>query len=306
MNARIRLIAGAFIIASVTLSYFHSRYWLWFTLFVGVNLFQSALTRWCLMEDILRKLGVGAACRAFRHQPTRLARPLEVRAMLRAMISLILLALFSVAAHASDGSAPPKRISLEDAITIALHDNRSLRAAAFGTEAAQAEIGVARGAMIPRLDAGENFSYTDNPVQVFSDLLLQQDFSQRDFALDQLNHPGFLSNFQSQVRLSFPLFAGGRLIAAYRAAGFAADAEHWQAIQTRQGVEFAVIQAYYTAVLAEQRVAVVDRALAAARAHLKRDTRSVRRTEWLSIPTCSEPTFSSVLSNRSGFKLKAN
>jgi hypothetical protein len=56
----IRLIAGAFIIASVTLSYFHSRYWLLFTLFVGVNLFQSALTRWCLMEDILRKLGVGA------------------------------------------------------------------------------------------------------------------------------------------------------------------------------------------------------------------------------------------------------
>jgi Inner membrane protein YgaP-like, transmembrane domain len=56
----IRLIAGTFIVASVTLSYFHSRYWLLLTLFVGVNLFQSALTRWCLMEDILRKFGVGA------------------------------------------------------------------------------------------------------------------------------------------------------------------------------------------------------------------------------------------------------
>jgi Inner membrane protein YgaP-like, transmembrane domain len=55
----IRLIAGTFIIVSVALSYFQSRLWLWFTLFVGVNLFQSALTRWCLMEDILRKLGVG-------------------------------------------------------------------------------------------------------------------------------------------------------------------------------------------------------------------------------------------------------
>lgn len=54
----IRLIAGTFIIASVALSYFQSRWWLWFTLFVGANLFQSALTRWCLMEDILRKLGV--------------------------------------------------------------------------------------------------------------------------------------------------------------------------------------------------------------------------------------------------------
>jgi len=35
-----------------------SRYWLWFTAFVGLNLFQSALTRWCLMEQILEKLGV--------------------------------------------------------------------------------------------------------------------------------------------------------------------------------------------------------------------------------------------------------
>jgi Inner membrane protein YgaP-like, transmembrane domain len=55
----VRLIAGTFIIASVALSYFQSRYWLWFTLFVGLNLFQSALTRWCLMEDILRKFGIG-------------------------------------------------------------------------------------------------------------------------------------------------------------------------------------------------------------------------------------------------------
>ena len=146
--------------------------------------------------------------------------------MLRSSIAVMVVALFSVAAHAGDGSTVPRRISLQDAIAIALHDNRTLKAATFGTEAAQREIGVARGAMIPRLDAGENFSYTDNSVQVFSDLLLQQDFSQRNFALDQLNHPGFLSNFQSQVRLSFPLFAGGRLIAAYRAAGFGADAEH--------------------------------------------------------------------------------
>ncbi len=54
----ILLIAGSCIIVSVALSYLHSAYWLFFTLFVGVNLFQSALTRWCLMEDILKKLGV--------------------------------------------------------------------------------------------------------------------------------------------------------------------------------------------------------------------------------------------------------
>jgi hypothetical protein len=54
----IRLIAGTFILLSLALSQVHSVHWLWFTAFVGANLFQSALTGWCLMEDFLRKLGV--------------------------------------------------------------------------------------------------------------------------------------------------------------------------------------------------------------------------------------------------------
>jgi len=54
----IRLIAGSFVTISVVLSYVHSPYWLFFTLFVGLNLFQSALTRWCLMEEFVKKLGV--------------------------------------------------------------------------------------------------------------------------------------------------------------------------------------------------------------------------------------------------------
>jgi hypothetical protein len=54
----IRLIAGTFILASLALSQLVSPYWLLFTAFVGLNLFQSALTRWCLMEDFLRRLGV--------------------------------------------------------------------------------------------------------------------------------------------------------------------------------------------------------------------------------------------------------
>ena len=54
----IRLIAGTFVLVSLLLSQVHSPYWLLFTAFVGLNLFQSALTDWCLMEDLLRKLGV--------------------------------------------------------------------------------------------------------------------------------------------------------------------------------------------------------------------------------------------------------
>jgi hypothetical protein len=54
----IRLIAGTFVLASLALGTWVSPYWYLFTAFVGLNLFQSALTKWCLMEDILRKFGV--------------------------------------------------------------------------------------------------------------------------------------------------------------------------------------------------------------------------------------------------------
>lgn len=58
INRYIRAIAGVFIIISVVLAMYVNTNWLWFTLFVGANLFQSAFTQWCLMEKILFKLGV--------------------------------------------------------------------------------------------------------------------------------------------------------------------------------------------------------------------------------------------------------
>jgi hypothetical protein len=58
LDQKIRLIAGMFILASLALGYWHSPYWYLFTAFVGVNLIQSSLTKWCLMEDILRWTGI--------------------------------------------------------------------------------------------------------------------------------------------------------------------------------------------------------------------------------------------------------
>ena len=54
----IRMVAGIFVMGSLALGWFVNPYWFLFTAFVGLNLFQSSLTKWCLMDDILRKLGV--------------------------------------------------------------------------------------------------------------------------------------------------------------------------------------------------------------------------------------------------------
>ena len=58
MERYIRAIAGIFILISLILALYVNMNWLWFTAFVGVNLFQSSITKWCLMENILKKVGV--------------------------------------------------------------------------------------------------------------------------------------------------------------------------------------------------------------------------------------------------------
>jgi hypothetical protein len=57
MESKIRVIAGSFVLVSLALGWWVSAYWLLFTAFVGLNLIQSAFTKWCLMEDILGWIG---------------------------------------------------------------------------------------------------------------------------------------------------------------------------------------------------------------------------------------------------------
>lgn len=58
LHYRIRAIAGTFVLASLALGWWVSPWWFLFTAFVGFNLLQSSFTRWCLMENILRSLGL--------------------------------------------------------------------------------------------------------------------------------------------------------------------------------------------------------------------------------------------------------
>ena len=63
----VRLFAGLFILLSLALGVpgsplFVSSWWLAFTAFVGANLVQSSVTRWCPLEIVLRKLGVTPGC----------------------------------------------------------------------------------------------------------------------------------------------------------------------------------------------------------------------------------------------------
>jgi len=63
----VRIVAGFFILVSLSLGVeaspiYLSSYWLWFTAFVGANLFQSGFTQFCPLEIVLKKLGIPETC----------------------------------------------------------------------------------------------------------------------------------------------------------------------------------------------------------------------------------------------------
>ena len=66
VNRMIRIFAGAFVLISLALGvpgspFFINVNWIWFTVFVGANLFQSGFTRFCPLEIVLKRLGVREA-----------------------------------------------------------------------------------------------------------------------------------------------------------------------------------------------------------------------------------------------------
>ncbi|MCP5037012.1 MAG: DUF2892 domain-containing protein [Rhodobacteraceae bacterium] len=66
-QAMTRTLAGLFIIFSLVMAHVYGQAdlsklsWLWFTAFIGVNLFQSGLSGWCMLTNILKKMGLRSA-----------------------------------------------------------------------------------------------------------------------------------------------------------------------------------------------------------------------------------------------------
>jgi hypothetical protein len=54
----LRLMAGVMVLLSIALTYYVSHYWMWLTVFIGLNLLQSAFTNWCPAMTILRGMGL--------------------------------------------------------------------------------------------------------------------------------------------------------------------------------------------------------------------------------------------------------
>jgi outer membrane protein TolC len=159
-------------------------------------------------------------------------------------------------------------LSLDDAVQIALESNDRLRAAGAARDAAEADVGAARSGRLPRLDFDETFSWTNNPALVFANRLGQEAFTTADFDVDRLNNPDALTNWNSALSLSYPIYTGGQVAGGLEAARAGLEAADAGLERTRQEVVRDVVDAFSAAVLAEAHLGVARESLETARANV--------------------------------------
>jgi len=191
--------------------------------------------------------------------------PLKVRLAAIVPAVLLLLPVFPAAAQALPGE-----LSLKQAIAIALQKNPGVRAASAAEAEAGARFEQARSGYLPRINYTESIQRGNNPVYVFGTLLTQHEFGPGNFALDALNRPEAINNFQSQMTFDQVVYDGRQTSLGSKAARFGEQVAREGTRRTSQEVIEAVVEAYYGAVLAAESGRVAEEARKSAEANLKR------------------------------------
>ena len=161
----------------------------------------------------------------------------------------------------------PRALSLQQAIKQALERHPSASASRAGREVSRARVGVARAALLPRLDFTESYSRSNGPVYAFGTRLAQDRLAPQDLAFPGLNHPDALDNFRSQLSLSQALFEPTAWL-AMRAAEVGGELATAGEERARMGVIFETVRAYHGVQIGAQSLRVAREALASAEADL--------------------------------------
>lgn len=161
-------------------------------------------------------------------------------------------------------------LTLKDAVKTAIEKHPAIEASAARLKAAESRMEQAKSGRLPRVNYQESWTRSNNPVFVFSSLLTQHQFSEKNFAIGPLNRPDFLNNFQSQVSVDQMLYDGGQTKSQMKLADLGKGMAGEDARLTRQNLIAGVVRAYYGVVVAEESLNVAKEALKSAEADLQR------------------------------------
>ncbi len=166
--------------------------------------------------------------------------------------------------------AAQEPLTLRQAVDLALRSNPLMAAADAGEKEADARIQQARSGYLPHVQVSESFQRSNNPVFVFTSLLTQHQFSERNFAIDGLNHPDALNNYQSRLMVEQVLFNGRQTSRAVEAASFTRQLASEDTRRDQSDVVLHVLQTYFGVALAEKNLEVARESVESAKADLVR------------------------------------
>jgi len=172
--------------------------------------------------------------------------------------------LLSVAGAAAAADEIP--LTLAEALEKAEQANPDIQAAKQRAEAQGSRIESVDRMLWPRLDLTLGWSRTDLPAMVFMGKLNAGEFTQNDFAIDQLNSPAPLSHLMSTLTLMAPVDLAGKVKAMSSAQAAVERAMQAGTLEMLQEIRVRVIEAYRNAELAARAVALTERALEGAQA----------------------------------------
>lgn len=163
-----------------------------------------------------------------------------------------------------------QKLTLSEAVEIALAKNPLTRVTAAGRQFADAQLTAARATRMPMLQASESVTTSNNPVFVFGSLLEQGRFGPSNFLVDSLNNPNALTNFRLGLSVRVPIFDQGQSKARIDVARLGQQQADHQTELVAQQIRFEVLKSYYAVLLAQSKVLVADEAIQIGTADLKR------------------------------------
>jgi outer membrane protein len=180
--------------------------------------------------------------------------------LMRMLVAIFLLAGVSAAL------AQERVLSLPEALEYAMGGNPELRAGTESLLAQKEEIGIARSFLLPKLTFEERFMRTNNPVYVFMSKLNEERFTMQDFAIDSLNHPQAVNDFQTALSFEQAVFAPKASIGMDMAKKeFAAQDD--ELARKKEDVALRVFKAYMGVQTAKSYVKAAEKGVEDAREH---------------------------------------
>lgn len=190
----------------------------------------------------------------FRIQKDRVTR-------LAATLSVLMGLIVSGSAHAESRS-----VSFEQAQRVALEQNQMLAAARSQVDAMRARKLQSWAGHLPSFQVTEGAYRTNDAVNAFGFKLKQEGFTQADFAIDALNTPDPVTNYQTKLALRQPLFNGGQAWYGRAQADAGVLAARADLERAQAEVRFHTAEAYWGLVLATEALDAVRQGLETAKA----------------------------------------